>query len=168
MTTCEACGSAILFGAVREGQARYCNARCRQRGAALAYAASIPEYVVDQQVRTLHAGLCPHCGGAGPVDVHTSYRVWSLVFITSWVNTPRLGCRACGRRGQITDLVVSLLCGWWGLPWGLVMTPVQIVRNIGGIVGGPDPSWPSAKLVKLVRIGLGTQAMTAAAKTRAA
>jgi hypothetical protein len=27
---------------------------------------------------------------------------------------------------------VSLLCGWWGLPWGVVYTPLTIFTNLRG------------------------------------
>lgn len=29
-------------------------------------------------------------------------------------------------------ILVSLLLGWWGLPWGLILTPVAIVTNLAG------------------------------------
>jgi len=35
MGKCGYCGSAVLFGGVREGTLRFCNARCRACGAAL-------------------------------------------------------------------------------------------------------------------------------------
>jgi hypothetical protein len=34
------------------------------------------------------------------------------------------------------------------------MTPVQIARNIGGLLGGSDPGRPSPQLEKIVRAGL--------------
>jgi hypothetical protein len=54
-------------------------------------------------------------------------------------------------------MVFSLFCGWWGFPWGLILTPVQITRNIVGMCGGPDSSRPSADLQKLVQVNLGEQ-----------
>jgi len=168
MGRCEYCGSAVLFGGVREGTLRFCNARCRARGAALLAARQIPEAVVAQHVRSVHAGLCPQCGGRGPVDVHTGYRVWSAIALTSWVNTPRVVCRSCGVRGQLGDALFSLLLGWWGFPWGLVMTPVQIVRDVAGALRGPDPAVPSQQLEKLVRLNLGAQALAGVQAKRAA
>jgi hypothetical protein len=28
--------------------------------------------------------------------------------------------------------LVSLLLGWWGLPWGLIYTPLTLVTNLSG------------------------------------
>jgi hypothetical protein len=28
--------------------------------------------------------------------------------------------------------MVTLLFGWWGLPWGLIYTPLVLVTNLGG------------------------------------
>jgi hypothetical protein len=28
--------------------------------------------------------------------------------------------------------LISLLLGWWGLPWGLIYTPAALATNIGG------------------------------------
>jgi hypothetical protein len=42
------------------------------------------------------------------------------------------------RRGQagwwrgLPYSVVSLLLGWWGLPWGLIYTPLTLVTNFSG------------------------------------
>jgi hypothetical protein len=40
-----------------------------------------------------------------------------------------------GERGVVRGLpfvVLSLLLGWWGLPWGLIYTPMAIFTNLGG------------------------------------
>jgi hypothetical protein len=58
---------------------------------------------------------------------------------------------------QLGALAFSLFCGWWGFPWGLILTPVQVTRNIAGMCGGPDSSRPSADLRKIVQINLGQQ-----------
>jgi hypothetical protein len=49
--------------------------------------------------------------------------------------------------------------GWWGFPWGLILTPVQITRNIAGMCKGPDSSKPSDNLRKLVLVNIGMQAL---------
>jgi len=40
-----------------------------------------------------------------------------------------------GQRAWVRGLpycLVSLLFGWWGLPWGVVLTPVTIFSNLTG------------------------------------
>ncbi len=158
MAKCDACGSTILFGGKRNGDLRFCNDRCLARGASISTAREIPEDVVRQRVWSVHQGRCPRCNGPGPVDVHVSHRVWSALVLTSWKSEPRISCRSCGVKRQIGDAAFSLAFGWWGIPWGLVLTPVQIGRNVVGTMRGPDPSAPSEQLSKHVRLTLAAQA----------
>ena len=65
-----------------------------------------------------------------------------------------MSCHSCGRNAKLHATEFAGLLGWWGLPWGLLMTPAQLVRNVGGIVKRPDPTRPSDKLVELVRKNL--------------
>jgi len=60
----------------------------------------------------------------------------------------------------------SLFFGWWGFPWGLVLTPVQITRNLIGMSRGPDSPRPSEDLRKMVLVNLGAQ-MAASQKAAA-
>jgi hypothetical protein len=161
MAKCGYCGSMILFGGVTAGGRRFCNAQCAQSGQWLQVAAQIPADVVEKQVWEVHQGLCPVCKGRGPVDIHMGYQVWSALVLTSWKNTQRLSCRSCGIKHQLSNLAFSLVAGWWGFPLGLIMTPVQIFRNIAGMVGGPDPMKPSDKLESVVRMHLGQRALAA-------
>lgn len=104
------------------------------------------EDYLREQVRAIHQGRCPRCGGHGPVDVHTSYRSWSAIFFTRWVSRPHICCRKCGRIEQIKDCLFSLFLGWWGFPWGILITPMQIIQNLIGLFRGPDDSKPSESL----------------------
>jgi hypothetical protein len=159
MSKCAYCGATIVFGGSRVGDQRYCNSTCAQRGALLALSRQMPESVINQQVLTVHQGHCPQCGGSGPIDVHTSYKVYSFLVITRWMNTPQISCRPCGVKKQMTGLAISLVLGWWGFPWGLIMTPVQIVRNLSGAFSGPDPIRPSDQLERLVRVNIARKSL---------
>ncbi len=88
------------------------------------------------------------------MEVHTSYRVWSALVVTSWSNRVLIGCRGCGDRAKIIDLLFSLALGWWGLPWGPLMTVVQVGRNIVASLKRTDYTVPSKQLEKLVRLRL--------------
>jgi hypothetical protein len=114
--------------------------------------------MIQQQVMSVHQGRCPICSGSGPVDVHTSYWVWSVVFFTRWGNQLNICCRPCGVKKQLGGLALSLVVGWWGIPWGFIMTPVQAVRNAAGIFSGPEPLKPSEALEKVLRMNIGLQA----------
>jgi hypothetical protein len=159
MAKCAYCGSLILFGGVREKDLRFCNAKCHQKGYALRISKEIPQDVVDKNVGEIHRGLCPKCQGSGPVDVHTSYRVYSLLLYTSWSSRPHICCRSCGMKSQIGDAVYSFLFGWWGFPWGFLVTPVQVVRNIVDAINAPDETRPSEKLRNIVRLSIASSVL---------
>jgi hypothetical protein len=159
MASCDYCGTTILFEGRKAGGQRFCNERCHQAGALFALSQRLPQHLIQQRVWELHQGLCPKCHGSGPVDVHTSYRVWSALIMTSWANRPHVSCRSCGRKAQLADATFSLVLGWWGMPWGLIMTPVQVGRNVIGMVKSQDTTRPSAHLEKLLRLELAAQVL---------
>jgi hypothetical protein len=94
--------------------------------------------------------IVPRCSGGGPVDVHTTHEVWSAVVLTSWKSIPALSCKSCGVKRQIGALAFSGFLGWWGFPFGLILTPIQVVRNLVGMLGGPRRDQPSQLLVDTV------------------
>lgn len=49
--------------------------------------------------------------------------------------------------------------GWWGIPWGLLATPIQLGRNFLGLFRGPNPDIPSRELRQAILMKLGQQAM---------
>jgi hypothetical protein len=114
----------------------------------------VPPEHVEIFIQATHAGKCPKCGGRGPIDVHTSHRVWSLFVLTSFSSRPQVCCDSCARAAMLGDALFCLVCGWWGVPWGLIMTPVQIIRNLVGLVTCRDSSSPSEQLRPLARVQL--------------
>lgn len=167
MPQCDYCGSTILFGGVRDQGYRFCNAKCQKKGQALAINQPSPESL-EAEVNAIHQGTCPRCGGRGPVDVHTSHHVVSIIVATSWSSKPHICCRKCGRNEQIKDALFLLALGWWGFPWGLVVTPIQIIRNVASWCRELDPSQPSPELRRLVQAHLGqTLAKTPSSPTPA-
>jgi hypothetical protein len=165
MASCNHCGTVIVFGGKRLGDRRYCSERCLQasvtRMAAQGLASEVPEELIQRQVTAVHQGNCPKCGRPGPIDVYFSHRVWSLIKVTSWSSRPHVSCRRCGVKAQIGDLLFSALFGWWGIPFGFLMTPYQIGRNIVGMVRGPDPGQPSPYLEQMVRLDIAKRAVVA-------
>ena len=168
MASCGACGSTILFGGKRDANGRFCNAKCQARGAQLAQVSQLPDALVREQLWKTHQGSCPKCGGPGPVDVYASHTVWSAVLLTSWKTRSQISCRACGRKSQWTAVAFSTVLGWWGFPFGLIITPIQIGRNLVGIGRSADASTPSPELEKAVRRILVAQAVASRSTARAA
>jgi hypothetical protein len=152
----------ILMGGTQIGNLRFCNETCAASGQLLIRSQQVPEAHVQELVYRMHQGPCPKCGGSGPIDVFTTHRVWSAIFLTSWKSEPEVCCKSCGTKNQIGGVVTSLLFGWWGFPWGLIMTPVQITRNIGGMMRKVDNTQPSDELARVARIHLASEISQAA------
>jgi hypothetical protein len=157
MATCATCGTTILFGGVKVGDYRFCNEGCRERGGMINAAAALPDDIVADFARQIHAGPCPNCGRAGPVDVHAAYWVWSALAFTRWGNLQQVSCRRCALKTQAGRLVSSSVLGWWGLPWGFVMTPIQVGRTALAMIAPPGRKGPSAQLHQIARAHLASQ-----------
>jgi len=145
----------MLFGGRTDQTGRYCNQRCKQAGNLLALSRHVPDAQIGRMVTEIHQGKCPKCNGAGPVDVHKAYRIWSAILLTSWSTSPALSCKSCAIKRQLGSIAFSGVFGWWGFPWGIGGTPLQIGRNIIDMVSGPQPDKPSAMLHKIARLQAG-------------
>ena len=162
MANCAYCGSTIIMGGVRAGSAVFCNRKCHQNAHVLSLSQQVPEDLFQKHLDQVWRGACPKCQGPGPVDVHKVHEVWSAAVLTRWTSKQQVSCRSCGVKRQLGGAGFSLLLGWWGIPWGLILTPFQITRNFMAMFGGPDASRPTADLIKLVRVHLGAQMIAAA------
>lgn len=151
MATCGYCGETIVFGGVKAGDLRFCNGKCLERARVARAAAPVSEEAVEDLARQIHSGPCPRCQGPGPVDVHMAYWVWSALAFTRWGHQQRVSCRGCAARAQAGRLVQSAVLGWWGFPWGLVMTPVQVCRTAMALARPPRREEPSARLRQVAR-----------------
>lgn len=157
MANCSYCSSTIIFGGVRADGNHFCNAKCQRNHYLLRVAQQLPPDTVQQRITAIHQGPCPKCKRSGPVDLHRVYRVWSAFVFTRYGDYPRICCRSCATRSQLLGILSSFFLGWWGFPWGIILTPLQIARNIDSILNGPNPASPSYHLHNFVRIGLAAQ-----------
>ena len=157
MATCGYCGSTIIMGGVRAGDQRFCNKKCLQSAYILSVTKNVQPEVLERNVEAVWRGNCPKCRCQGPIDVHQHYEVWSALILTRWTTKSQVSCRSCAIKQQLGSAALSMVCGWWGLPWGLILTPVQVTRNFVAMSKKPDPSRPSDKLRKVVLVNLGAQ-----------
>jgi len=158
VATCATCRTTILFGGVSQDGLRFCNAKCAANGAVVRLAATIPPDVVTREAAAIRSGACPRCKGAGPVDVRRSHRAFSAIFVTWRQSRQLLACRSCGVRAQLLDSAITLIFGWWGFPWGIIYTPIQLGRNIAGMLRGDDMMMTSPELERMVRLQMASQA----------
>ncbi|MFN7734132.1 MAG: hypothetical protein ACK5OB_19700 [Pirellula sp.] len=152
MARCSACGNIILFGGVKDFGHTFCNEKCHEAGYLIDISQRLPWDAVAHSISETHQGRCPRCDGHGPVDIHTSHWIWSALILTSWNSKQELCCRSCGVKSILGATLFSGVLGWWGFPWGMAVTPIQIFRNLKALVVPPDPSKPSDKLEQVVRM----------------
>ena len=165
MAQCGYCGTTILFGGVHDGDQRYCNQRCKDSGYILRLGQLVPPQEIERETEAIFHGNCPKCHGPGPIDVHKIHRVWSALILTSWSSPQQVSCRSCAVKSQLGAILFCATLGWWGFPWGILLTPIQIFRNIAGMASGRDGSRPSAELRKLVQVIIGAKMATTGRQT---
>jgi len=151
MANCASCGKMIESGGIRLGDRLFCDGTCLDKARMVEGAMPTSGRGVANSARQIHSGPCPICQGPGPVDVHDTYWVWSAVVFTRWGTRQQVSCRRCALKSQVGGIAQSAVLGWWGFPWGLVLTPVQIVRNVIAIFTPPRPDEPSARLRAIAR-----------------
>lgn len=150
MASCANCGTAILFGGVYDDeQRRFCSENCA--GIFEANDVPVPEDWLRETLQEVHQGVCPCCGGAGPVDVHYAYRVMSFLVITQYRTVPIISCSGCGTGSKIKNLFITMFLGWWGFPFGIILTPIYLFRNVAAMISPTPPHEPSPELREHVR-----------------
>jgi hypothetical protein len=159
MGSCSYCDTLYLFSSKSDDYGQYCSARCQLATNLLVRSRGIEPAEIERLVQETYHSNCPRCGGPGPIDVHKAHQVWSVVFLTSWSSKPQLSCKGCGTKRQISAMITSFLFGWWGFPWGLGMTPVQIVRNVIEMAGRSKSNTPTRLLEKYVRLNAAARLM---------
>lgn len=161
MRRCDACNFWIPFGGIEDGGYRYCCDICVEDGPVFPRSRQLAVADVRLKALKIHSGRCPHCQGPGPVELRTSYRVWSAVVLTHFSSRYQISCRRCGLGAQLRGLVYSTLLGWWGLPLGVLVTPVQIARNLVAMILVPNPHEPSRGLVRQASLQLAQERLAA-------
>jgi hypothetical protein len=156
MAKCGYCNSTVLFG-LRDGEQRFCNEKCKRNAYVLRMSKLVPAEKLEREVETVYRGNCPKCNLPGPVDIHKYYEVLSFVVLTRWTTKQQVSCQSCGRKRQLGAIALSFVGGWWGFPFGLILTPVQITRNIIAMCSRQPDSQPSVNLRKLIQLHLGEQ-----------
>lgn len=164
MAKCACCGTTVFFGK-RSGNDRYCNDDCAAAGPVSNVAKTIPEAQIAAEADRIHRAPCPECRGSGPVDLHSAHTILSFILMTQWRSKSTVSCKRCALKKQGLAFLVSALGGWWGFPWGIIGTPITLLRNIiamcektGG--RGPSSDLRSAVRTMLAQDRIATERMT--------
>jgi len=151
MLSCACCGSTVLL-AKKAGEHRYCNEQCAAIGPIHQVARTIPEEHTRLEAMKIHRSTCPTCKqGNGPVDLHYAHTIVSFLLATQWRSKAMLCCKRCAAKTQAIALLQSAVAGWWGFPWGILGTPITLLRNMIGLAGKTGKSGPSRDLLRHVR-----------------
>ena len=133
MAQCDYCGSTFRGWGLKHGPYNFCKGTCRDNGAVLDNLSALPAAEIDAFIDKFRKGTCPSCNRFCELDIHRSFRVYSIVFYTKWSTTTELSCQECARRRQSSDLGYCLVAGWWSFPVGPIMTIAQTIRNIAAM-----------------------------------
>lgn len=151
MSSCQQCGKSILFGGHRLGARRYCSSACARTHPLHEMAERVPADILQRQMDAWRHSACPTCRRSGQaIDVHEHHRVHSVVLMTQWNTRRNVCCRRCGRRAQWRSTLYCAALGWWGFPWGLLVTPIQIGRNVAALCRR-ESGVPSVQFEQIVR-----------------
>jgi len=154
---CDFCGQQLGWGAVRTNDYEFCSQKCAEQGRIFDVLKTVPKAQLDDYVMRTHMSECSTCKKNKGIDAHPSYEVWSALVITRWTSSYKIQCVECAKSRQRNSLVFSLIAGWWGVPWGIFITPLQVIRNIGALRSAPKVGEPSAKFYKLATTHLAKQ-----------
>lgn len=149
MARCGNCGTIVLFGGHSWNEIPFCREECRQAAITASYAEDIPNDIVMLQAMTLRDGDCPICGHPGPNDFHSAWSVISLVIFTFHSKKQIFGCNWCGFFHKLRYTVSTGLLGWWGFPWGFLITPLLEIANLLAFARGVPADGPSEELKEM-------------------
>lgn len=152
---CDLCGRSVGFSAVKDEGQKFCSESCLRTARLMEIAVDIPEPEILKRASEIQNGPCPVCRSReSKNEVRKFYWVWSAVVFTRWGTSSKVCCKKCGVKSNLTSVLSSLLFGWWGVPWGIFITPAQIISNIAAMFRKFDKSKPSEELVQAARLQL--------------
>lgn len=152
---CDFCGSSARFSAVLDEGQRFCSKSCLRNARLLEISEDIPTEAIFQHACSIKQGPCPVCHQtSSKTEARRYYRVWSAGIITQWTKRTHVCCHSCGRKTNLGSLVFCTLFGWWGIPWGLIITPAQIIANIAEMFKAQSDPTPSDELLQAARLDL--------------
>ncbi|MFP4162866.1 MAG: hypothetical protein ACLFQB_04970 [Chitinispirillaceae bacterium] len=155
MKRCAFCGTDILF---RESKVvdgiHFCSSKCASHAPLFSFTDQVTSEELDDYLRKVHKGRCPVCRGRGPVNYYLSHRISSWMVVTSWSSKRKICCRRCGTKMLLLAMFRCFFFGWWNFPWGIMMTPIQIIRNSVEILNGYLIEKPSGRLRKALKLKL--------------
>jgi hypothetical protein len=144
---CDRCGAAIGRVEKWDGPLRFCSVECLRAGPVGGLAIQVSAVEVEQAAWAIRQAPCPCCHEHRPVDLYESYRIWSVLVFTTWHTRVTTCCSPCAQARRKRDAIFSALFGWWGFPFGIIWTPVQVFRNIRALIRHEESPRPSRQFL---------------------
>jgi len=73
---------------------------------------------------------CPICNQSfAPLQAAEIQKVRSILLITNHSAEAMIACENCIKKEKNKQLLLNFLLGWWGFPWGLIRTPMALVKH---------------------------------------
>lgn len=120
-----------------------------------AISADISQDEVVRHAMAIKHGPFPMCCMQGhAVGIRTSCWIGSAIVLTNRRMRRDLAGRECGARRTRRAMAFGMVLGWWGVPFGLILTPWYAGRNAMALAGYPDPPHPSQPLLALAKAHL--------------
>jgi len=152
---CDFCGKSTLFSVIRNEGQKFCSKNCLRNARLMEAAVDISEQEILNRAVEIKNGPCPSCRGReSEIEIRKSYWVWSAVFFTRWGTSPKICCKKCGVQSNLISIGSCLFFGWWGIPWGLFITPAQIISNVAAMFRRIDHTKPSLELLQTAKLQL--------------
>jgi len=152
MGPCYTCKKTVAFGGIKDSGFRFCSKDCySQKARFIQELASIPDSSTKAEAGNIKSGACGTCRQKGNVEFHKSVFVWSAILVTSTKENAFIGCTSCARKKQLLDTLGTAVLGWWGFPFGLIMTPLAVSINIFQMIKSGSRKEPSEALMQYAR-----------------
>lgn len=85
---------------------------------------------INEYSKLLSNQACPICNNSSEkLNGTIAHSVKSFIFFTFYETKPTIACPDCLDKVNNKAMISSLLLGWWGIPSGLIKTPIYIYRN---------------------------------------
>lgn len=85
---------------------------------------------LEEYVSLIEKSSCPKCDlQFEKVNASKVHKVRSFIFMTSSDSNLYIACNTCISKEKNKQLILNLLLGWWGLPWGIIKTPIAISNH---------------------------------------
>ncbi|MCP4377494.1 MAG: hypothetical protein GY794_15125 [bacterium] len=152
---CDFCGQSVRFSTVEDEGQKFCSDDCLRNARLMEASVDIPEQEILKRAAEIQDGPCPACGGGGSrIEWRKSYWVWSALFFTRWGTSAKFCCKKCGIQANLLSIGSCLMLGWWGFPFGLLLTPIQIIANTAAIFRRFDKSKHPEDVMQAARLQL--------------